>query len=200
MLKSVLPDLKVIELIKRGGNQEERAIRHLLNRHGEKVMGYTMKKGASKEEAEDVLYDAMSSLVLNVKANKFNGDSSLATYLVAIGKRKWYKTIASKHQTEPIDIADVKIPDGHHFYEDQEGSAFGSQSLLSQLLSVLRPGCKDVLTLWCQRISMDEIAKFMGFKNGQIAMNKKSKCFRQLLLLVDNSPKLKTALADLHFS
>ena len=48
------------------------------------------------------------------------------------------------------------------------------------MLEQLGNACQKVLRLWAQHFSMTEIANELGYKNSQIAMNKKNRCLGKL--------------------
>ncbi|MEM9023426.1 MAG: sigma-70 family RNA polymerase sigma factor [Bacteroidota bacterium] len=200
MLKLLaLSDERIVAFLQAGGAQEERAIRQILKKNGPVVKQFVLKNGGTMDDAEDILYAAVTSLVFNVRDGKFNGESALGTYLFAIAKRQWYKAFSREHKQEQRERDWGQLAPSHEPYEDLSLTEDRSR-FLESVLSGLREGCREVLMLWSQHYSMEEIAAHLGFKNAQVAMNKKSKCFKQLLGVVEDSPQLKSVLADLHFS
>ncbi len=201
MLKVLSPsDHQLIDMIKKGGAGEERAIRHLLKRNGEMIKTFIRKNNGSAEEAEEVLYDAITSMLFNIRSGKFEGQSSLSTYLFAIAKRRWYKVFAKRtnHEQQHQDWSETL--EQHEAFEDRSLVQAETGSILADLLARLHQGCREVITFWSQHYSMDEIAKAMGYKNSQVAMNKKSNCFKQLLMMVNDNPQLRATLAELRYT
>lgn len=194
-----LSDEKAIQLIQQGGRSEEHAIKHLLEAHGAVVKNFVVNHGGSMDAGEEILYEAITSLVFNIRSGKFAGQSKLGTYLFGIAKRKWYKTANKEVSLHERHEGWGEWMAHHEAYEDQTLNHGDQKQVLSQLFDLLGKGCKEVLLLWGQHYSMEEIAQKMGLKNAQIAMNKKSKCFRQLLQKIEQAPGLKQALAELHF-
>jgi hypothetical protein len=74
------------------------------------------------------------------------------------------------------------------------------KSWLEKIFTLLREGCKDVLMMWASSFSMQEIAAQLKFSNAQVAMNKKSKCLKQLHQLLADRPDLQQLLRGLRES
>jgi len=192
-------DEQLVNLLGQGGSKEERAIKWLLQKNGQAVKTFVLKNNGSEEQANEVLYTAVTSLIFNIRSGKFNGQSALGTYLYAIAKRQWYKVFAKEREGTKKEEEWHRFEADHVAYEDVSLQADRVDSL-QELLSSLHAGCKEVLMLWSQHFNMEEIADQLGYKNAQVAMNKKSKCFKQMLTVVDESPALKSILADLYFT
>jgi len=200
ILSIKLDDSEIVDLIKKGGSKEDRAIKYLLKTQGEKIKQFVLNNGGNVEDAEETLYEALTAFVFNVRSGKFKEESSLTTYLYAIAKNVWYKAF------------DKKLNKKHHLeqYREWQDETIGFESMhllekstreyVTRVLDRLHDKCKEVLLMWAQHFSMQEIAAQLGYKNAQIAMNKKSKCFKQLQTLLEHEPVLRKTLGELRFS
>ena len=61
-----------------------------------------------------------------------------------------------------------------------------------ELIKQLGEDCQKVLRYYYyERLKMKEIAQLMNFANDQVARNKKAKCLKQLISIVNRSPFFK---------
>ena len=65
---------------------------------------------------------------------------------------------------------------------------------VSFLLNQLGNACQMVLTMWAKHFSMTEIASQLGYKNSQIAMNKKNRCLGKLREILEENSGYSNAL------
>lgn len=180
MLKRILYSEKdIIDDIKSGGSKQDRAIVHLLKKHESKITKFITFRKGSIEDAEDVLQEGITELVLNIRNGRFKGGSSLATYLFAICKNIWYKKFKKldrsetyKSQQTPDDIDKIN-PEIQLISEEQK-------TLILALFDHLKTKCKEVLYLWGLNYSMKEIAEKLAYSNDQVVMNKKNLCLKEL--------------------
>ena len=72
------------------------------------------------------------------------------------------------------------------------------QNIINQLMEQLGEDCKQILLMTIyEGLSMTEVAEKMGYKNVDVAKNKKYKCKERLKTLVENSPQLSTKLKEI---
>ncbi|MEO1434202.1 MAG: sigma-70 family RNA polymerase sigma factor, partial [Bacteroidota bacterium] len=77
--------------VQSGGVKAERAIAQLFQQQGGSIIRFIENRNGNIADAEDVLQEAMTALVLNIRKGSFKGDSAVHTYLFAIAKGIWYK-------------------------------------------------------------------------------------------------------------
>lgn len=187
-----MSDTRIIACIHGGGRKENGAIQQLLNDNRTKIKSYIIKNSGSESDAEMILVEGVTELVLNIRKDKFRGESSLGTYLFAICRGRWLKEL--KKQKRFIEN------ENNQNVEDEKQSPLDLvndeeiKETVNSLLGRLGDSCQKVLRLWSLHYSMLEIAKELGYKNAQIAMNKKNKCMTKLKDIVKNSASTKELL------
>lgn len=192
-----ISDAKIVEYLSEGGRKESRAIQQILDQNRSKISSYVVKNSGNSSDAETVLVEGVTELVFNIRKGKFRGDSSISTYLFAICRSLWLKSLKkNKRYTDDSEIIQM---------EDEADSPlqlFNEQQIKSEvsfLLSSLGEACKKVLELWSQHYSMTDISSQLGYKNAQIAMNKKNKCLTKLKGIVkDNQSHRELLLSYLN--
>lgn len=180
-----ISDSKIIEYLKEGGRKESRAIQQLLDQNRSKITAFVLKNSGNPSDAETILVEGVTELIFNIRKDKFRGESSLSTYLFAICRSIWLKSL-KKNQRYADD-------DGIALMEDSSDSPLAQfnheqiKSEVSFLLSSIGDACKKVLEMWSQHYSMNDISVQLGYKNAQIAMNKKNKCLTKLKEIVQEN-------------
>jgi RNA polymerase sigma-70 factor (ECF subfamily) len=187
----------IVSSILKGGRKAEEAMAFLLKKHHGSVLQFVRTRNGSTEDAEDVLQDAVTQLILNIRKGTFKGESSLHTYLFGISKRLWFKRFRKirrdddyRNDPENPDSGSSRDPEG--FLIDKE-----QKNLLSDLFDRLKPKCKEILFLWAMSYSMTEIAEKVEYGSPQVAMNKKNKCLKELTGLIGENPGIGKLLEDL---
>ncbi|MEO0472631.1 MAG: hypothetical protein AAF206_23650 [Bacteroidota bacterium] len=148
------------------------------------IMVFLRRKGAKHGVEEDVYWQAMAVFVVNVQQRKYESHNKICQYLQGIAfnilrneLRK--ESIRKGHEERQHQQPDLVVKDPEQLFLDKE-----AKSRLFQKLEQLKPGCIEVLRLWAIGFNMTEIAEKMGFKNSQVAMNKKSKCLKEAAVLL----------------
>ena len=180
-----MSDAKIIAAIHQGGRKENTAINQLLNENRGKITAYILKNSGNESEAETVLVEGVTETILNIRKDKFRGDSALGTYVFAICRSIWLKKIKknkrySDNENIPEEADYTESP--LESYNDKE-----IKTTVNSLLMRLGESCQKVLRLWALHYSMTEISTELGYKNAQIAMNKKNKCLTKLKEVVRKS-------------
>ncbi|MDH3709772.1 MAG: sigma-70 family RNA polymerase sigma factor [Cyclobacteriaceae bacterium] len=189
-------DQQVVEAIKQGDRAEDQVISYLIEKNQGRINQLILSRSGSQEDAEDILQEALTALLFNVKRGSFKGESSVHTYLYAICKGMWYKRF-KKYMREKdyqstmiVDDRDEDTPEIDLLDEEQ-------RSLIEQMFDQLRAKCKEVLYFWGQGYAMSEIAEKLDFSGSQVAMNKKNKCLKELRGLMDHDPLVQQLVGEL---
>lgn len=107
------------------------------------------------------------------------------SYLYAIAKNKWKEWKRAKSKVKHMDEYFF-----HHLIEDQEASAYSEEVIKKMCKGLTRLGhpCQKILeSFYYHRLSMEEIAQEMAYKNASTTKNLKYKCLQRLKNLVINS-------------
>lgn len=184
--------------IQYGGARRERAMAHLYRSHVGAMVAFIVRQGGDEETARDIFQDAVVQLLLAVEQGTFQGNSTLRTYLFAVGKHLWFNRLrrigTEQRYRETLPPAEARVleqtPESRLLDQHQ-------QALLQDLMGQLGDTCREVLTLWSMKYAMKEIAERVGYANEQTARNKKSKCLKALQELVRARPAVRTLVQEL---
>ena len=154
-----------------------------------RVRAYIEKNRGSRETAEDVFQEAMIALYRSIQNPGFQIQTSLTQYLFSVSKYIWIKKLKkdARHRgTYEVDEARIYEEGVEHIVMEDE-----RHILLFEKLGLLSEDCRQVLTLFFQGFSMDEIARKMGYKTEVYARKRKYKCKQHLMKLIQHDPRYK---------
>lgn len=162
------------------------------------ILRYVLQNNGSEVEAKDLFQEGLIAFYTQVKKGSFNLTSSLKTYLFAVCRNQWLSRLKGKKKVGELE------PDHYRIAEETDHLQLlittENQQLLQQILQHLGVECQQLLVYYYfDRFRMREIAQKMDFSSEQIAKNKKSKCMKKLLQLLDEQQELKAQLAKMYF-
>ena len=177
-------------------NHIDKAVAELYRRFHSMVTGVIIGMGASADDAEDVFQDTVLNFINAVRADKFKGQSSVQTFMVAIGRNLWMNEMRSrKRRTErnltysSAELAtEVSPPLGKPLHSN------AIENLFEQIGDV----CKTILVgFYFEKKPMRVLLEETGFQNEQSLRNKKVKCLKQVKDLLATNPTLTDELKSL---
>ncbi|WP_149274998.1 RNA polymerase sigma factor [Pareuzebyella sediminis] len=174
MDKTALKDLQSDDRLK---------LKALYNRYRAEFLNFGRRYNLDKDDLADVYQEAFLALRKRAIQGKLNAiDSSMKTYLFAIGKFKIYDALKSKKREIPYEtqlhIVEAELPEVEI---DTEQPLTEKQLLLRTYLKELGEKCRQVLTMFYYRgLSIEEIAKHAEYKNENTVKAQKSRCLKTL--------------------
>jgi RNA polymerase sigma factor (sigma-70 family) len=170
-------DARILDLIRRG-DEEGLVLLYQANRR--MVAAFIQRNSGTQEDAEDMLQEAVVILWEKVRRGEFEYRSKLSTFLFATVKNLWYRRLAQMRREIPSEmdpdrtIADDPSPLDEALESEQA-------RLVQTALERLGDPCKTLLVLYYwEELSMEEIARKLGFANAQTAKSKKYQCKKAL--------------------
>lgn len=177
----------IIDLIKHG---DENTLQNIYVDNREAFIKFSKKYNVERYDAVDIYQDAIIILrenVLNGKIKVLN--SSISTYLFAIGK---YKIFQSHRGNSKIEL-------NHNFHTEAENlnldvnylseKLTNQQMLLNKHLPCLGERCREILTLfYYEGYSLDEITEILGYSDKNVLKSQKSRCVKQLKGMIKKKP------------
>ncbi len=157
------------------------------------VVQYVKLHGGTKEDAEDVVQDAILALINNVNEGKYELQEStkIKTYFIGICKNIWKEHLRKKARYATFSDFDFKIEEfeGYDFlYELTEWESLTErQKIVLEVFDRATDTCKKVLSyFYFKNYSHEEIAEKMGFSNAESSKTQKNKCLKKLKISVLN--------------
>ncbi len=138
------------------------------------ISRWLKQNSASKEECKDVMHDSIMAFYQYVQKKDFDVKIQAVQLLFGIAKNIWFKELRRKRQIPETELTDTFIQDS-----DLEEILEREEKLKSmkQALDSLGEPCKELLFLfYFRKLSMEEIATKLGFRNAHVAKSMKYQC------------------------
>lgn len=142
---------------------------------------------------EDIFQEALIVFDRNIRENKFEGRSSLTTYLISI--LKW-KVLGHQRQEKkvtefaPEHVQDITESEEFHIISDEK------KRTLEEALQQIDERCRELLTHYKLDFSMKEIASVMGFSSPEMAKKQAYRCREKLRTVLTSNPTFLQILKD----
>lgn len=159
------------------GNRAEskKAVTHLYEKCYPSVQRYVLMSG-NMEQAKDIFQDGMTVLYNNLLEGKFQGNSSIATYLISICKNLWLNELKKTKTYE----SDEKLA---NVVDEEEKRV--NDKVVALLQSQIDPECQEVLkAYYYEELTMEQIKTQFNLSSAQSAKTKKLRCMKKLIALV----------------
>ena len=154
------------------------------------------KNSGSQEEVKDVLQDGLTILFMRATNPTFTLRCSLKTFFYAICKNIWLKRLERKSRLLFQSYSEVHEAQAEYTNEDNETEEENLERVRLYQIHFfgLSNDCQKLLTLFCNKTSLKEIANIMGFKTEKYAKTRKFMCKNQLRKKIMNDPRCKYLL------
>lgn len=177
-----VPDEEYIRDIRAGGLRAEAAIRGLYLRYRNTTYTHLHKlvsrNNAYRGVTEDLLHDAFIILIDKLRQDHMSV-RHVGGFWVGIGKMVYLNQLKKDERT--VLVHDVEETYG---LEDESTDAYRSpyeeNEKLEAAFMKLGERCQQILLLWVNRFSMEEIAQQMHLPNEGMARKIKFQCFKKL--------------------
>ncbi|MBX9851255.1 MAG: RNA polymerase sigma factor [Cytophagaceae bacterium] len=176
-------DRDILNAIEKG--QDEKVLSFLYSDVLPKVKGFILKNQGSVDEAKDIFQDGVIRFYDVVKEGKFEGKSSISTYIFAISKNLWINHMKKKNRyisEEPVDFKDDSVNLLDDLISQERVNA------IDAILKQLGEGCEQLLKYSIyDNLSMKEICEKMGYSSENVAKTYNYRCKQKLIQLVSDN-------------
>lgn len=160
---------------------ENQALSEIYDEHRSAFLGWVQKSSnCSRDEALELFQTSIVILYENVISGKLTKLDNVKSYLFTIGKNKMMEHFRKLKKTQHVEIKDnlLKSAITEEFeMEDENEDVFK----ISDALLQLGDPCKTLLeNFYFRKMSLDEIAQEMDYKNTDTVKTKKFKCIQRL--------------------
>jgi len=164
-----MSDEKILEMIDKG---DELALEVLYKKHYRMMVNLIIRNNGTEEDAKDIFQDALVVFWQKASSKELVLTSKISTYLYSVCQNLWRKELVRKKRMSSEETEQIAHPE----FDRNERIR-----LLNECIDSLGETCQKVLRYYYfDRLSMNEIAKRMGFSNSDTAKTKKYKCKKDL--------------------
>lgn len=193
----IYPDATVIANL-RSGNDFDSTIRYLYKVNYRKVEVYIVQNKGSEEDAQDVFQEVMVTFIELVKHEKFRGESSISTFLLALSRNTWLNELKKRGRAL---LRDEKFEKAKSTRDDDISKYMVHREMRNQVMQLLNnigDTCKKILlAVYYENLSMKEILLQLDYENEQVVRNKKYKCLKQLEQVLATRPDVANNLKSI---
>lgn len=168
-------DQGITEGIRTGGVQRDQALRCLYLDTALKgyILGFVRNNGGNEPDGEDVFQDAIIILERQVREGTFAGTGTVGGYLQGIARRLWLR---KKTQQSNVQELQPNQENGQEDAPDVQVMEAERLDLIDEILNRIGEKCKQVLTMYKLKHTMEEIALALGFSSKDVAKNEAYQC------------------------
>ena len=171
-----MKDSVVIEKISRG---DEKALEYLYRKHYRMMTNAILKNNGTEQEAKDIYQDALIVFWQKITSHQLILTSKISTYLYSVCLNLWRKELDRKSRLS------YEEHDQPEYLNDE---AEERKAIIHACINQLGDTCRKILTYYYfDDLSMQDIAKKLGFATTETAKTKKYKCKKRLDKLVKST-------------
>ena len=184
--RNVLSDENIINGINSDGILQRTTENKLYEQFFYFIKDATFKHKLSEDEAASLYTDTILAFIENVRNKRFEGKSSVKTYLYQIFSNKCVdflrKTATNKmsvHETQPIHDWILSMPDDTKSALQKLISEHEVEVLKGKI-KLLGDKCQQMLMAWGEGFSDSKIADELGYQSSNVAKVSRLRCMDKL--------------------
>ena len=163
---------KLIELLRSG--QHHKALEELYKAYPA-IRHFIKTHGGNDDDARDTFQDALLIFYRNVQKKDFVLTASVNTYLFSVCRFMWKDALKKKNREVSFTIQDAPAEEIRSYQEEEQQMRW-----LDKILASLGNKCTDILKMfYYKKMSMEEIAKALDYRNVDTAKTQKYKCLER---------------------
>jgi RNA polymerase sigma factor (sigma-70 family) len=171
------------------GDQLNSAIFFIYREYSNTIQAFILANNGSQQDAEDIFQETVVNFIDLVKKNRFRGEASVKTFLVAIARNLWLNELKKRVRS---DFREKVFEKSREEAELDVSQYIADREIKQQFLGVLEKlgePCKKLLTLfYYENLPMKDIVHHLHYENEQVVRNKKYKCLQSLTEMVKQNP------------
>ncbi len=178
-------DNEIIECLK---NRQSYVVRYLSDRYMPMIRLMVFRMGGTLEDAKDIFQDGLIIMLEKIDNNDFVLTCKFRTFLYIVCENLW-KSILDRRQAAANYISRrTEDESDDDFSEMQDNRLY--EGIFYEVFDTLDPACQNILKLYWEELTPDQIATRLGVTNGYVR-KKKSEAQSQLISRIKQHPGYK---------
>jgi RNA polymerase sigma factor (sigma-70 family) len=173
-------DIKIIEGIRR---QDEKILKWLYNNYWKSVNSYVLKNSGSTEDVADVFQESIIILYKRITEDHIDINTDLKGYFYGIMRNVWLSQLRRRRKTGGIE----EVTDIVDYSEELNDQVL--ERIINRAFQRLKPDQRQVLKMFSEGISYEDIALKMKLKNKDYAKRKKYLSKEALIEIIKKDPE-----------
>jgi RNA polymerase sigma factor (sigma-70 family) len=179
-----ISDAKIVEGIRL---QDDVILNWLYDNYFAAVKNHVLRNSGSVEDVSDVFQDSIIVLYKQITEENLNLTTDLKGYFFGIARNIWSAQLRKNQKNTELDI-DIADDDPEEYADPL------LERVVSRAFQKLKPDQQQILSLFSDGYSYEEIAAKMDLKSELYARRKKYLCKEALLGLVKEDPEYQEYL------
>ena len=175
----------MIEKLKEGNRE---ALAEVYDAYRRSFIDFMQRYALSEAEVEDIYQDSILALHENAMKGKLDGlQSSLKTYLFAIGKYMAYKRLKLNQKSNGLMLV---LPEDVAWEEPSDHYSKEQLRQLADYIGQLGEQCQAIIKLcYYEARSTEDMVQMLGYNNKDTLKSQKTRCLKHLKKLFNVSMK-----------
>lgn len=178
-------DIAIIEGIRQ---QDDKILNWVYDNYYQSVKKYILNNSGTVPDVSDVFQDSIIVLYTQISENSIELTSDLKGYFFGIASTLWSAHLRKRQKTTELE---AELPNEE---DDELINDPVLERVVSRAFQKLKPDQQQILTLYSDGLTYDEIAVKMNLKNETYARRKKYLCKETLLEYVKEDPEYQEYL------
>jgi len=180
-MKRSISNHDLIQMIKTGGKQSDTAVRWIYSNSGwtDQVRKMVIGKSGSLQDAKDVIQEGLVILLMEVGKERTEEIQNMKGFYLGICRNVWLNMFRRKLKGKEIIDKNIIIETKTEYIEQKIYQRELSENL-DVILNKLGRKCSQVLKLWANGHSHEEIAKIVNYESANVSKKTKSLCIQKL--------------------
>lgn len=188
LIHSLMHHFTTEEIIAGIAERKDNVIKYVYKTCYDSVRKLILMNRGNDEDVRDIFQEALFIIYQKIVLQGFEIKCQFSTYIYSVCRFLWIRELSKQEEYEDItdEFPDFIVPGPPDPKFERKG-----RKIFSRHFNDLCEDCQKVLKMYFRNVSMEEICKIMGYKNIQIAKDKKYRCKKNLLTRIYNDPEYR---------
>jgi RNA polymerase sigma factor (sigma-70 family) len=180
-----ITDIDIIEGVR---NQDVKILNWLYDNYLQTIRSHIFNNSGTEQDVSDVFQDTIIIVYNLINENKLDLNGDLKGYFFGIARNIWNKQLKQNGKTTELTEDIPEETDSDEIIDPV------LERVVSRAFSKLKPDQQEILNLYSDGLSYEEIAVRLNFKNETYARRKKYLSKEALLDIVKDDPEYQEYL------
>ncbi|HEC44002.1 MAG TPA: sigma-70 family RNA polymerase sigma factor [Bacteroides sp.] len=191
-------EYSAIDIISGIARRKDSVIQYVYRSCYPDVRKLILTNGGNRHDAEDVFQEGLVKVYQKITEQGLELNCKFGTYLYSVCRFLWL------NELEKRKIKGRETHAAENIIDDQTANnrirENAEMNLYEKHFKELSKECRTVLNMYFRKTSMEEICVVMGYKNVQIAKDKKYRCKKSLTNKIYSNPEYKKLQNEIHLA
>jgi RNA polymerase sigma factor (sigma-70 family) len=178
-------DNEIIECLR---NRQSYVVRYLSDRYMPMIRLMVFRMGGTLEDAKDIFQDGLIIMLEKIDNGDFVLTCKFRTFLYVVCENLWKSVLDRRKASVNYFSRRTEDETDNDFTEIQDNRLY--EEIFYEVFDALDPACQNILKLYWEELTPDQIADKLGVTNGYVR-KKKSEAQAQLISRIKQHPGYK---------